>query len=74
MKNYYLKKYHELHGFITSLIEMPGRQIDLLIRFLNQNQGKLSQRAKGNEFSQLTPLEIEALEDKYDEVFAVAER
>mgnify|MGYP004000422501 FL=1 len=70
----YLKKYDELHGFITSFIEMPGRQIDLLIRFLNQNQGKLSQRAKGNEFSQLTPQEIEALEDKYDEVFAVAER
>jgi Fic family protein len=70
----YLKKYDELHGFITSFIEMPGRQIDLLIRFLNQNQGKLSKRARGNEFSQLTPLEIEALEDKYDEVFAVAER
>ena len=65
----YLKKYDLLNDFIKNYIDMPDKSVDLLIRFLNQNNGKLSQRALDKEFSQLTNTEIEAIEHKYDDVF-----
>ena len=36
---------------------MPERLIDLLFRFLSQNDGRLSQRARAEEFSALTDQE-----------------
>lgn len=40
-----------------------------MIRFLRQNDGKLSRQARNNEFTNLTELEIKAIENKYDEIF-----
>ena len=48
---------------------MPDRLINLFIRFLCQNSGKLSKRARGKEFRQLTDTEVTVLEQKYDEIF-----
>ena len=48
---------------------MPDKRIDLLIRFLRQNNGRLSKRARHKEFSALTDKEARAIENKYDEVF-----
>jgi hypothetical protein len=33
---------------------MPDKLVDLLIRFLNKNNGQLSKRARKKEFAQLT--------------------
>ena len=65
----YLKKHDLLNEFIKHFIDMPDRRIDLLIRFLNQNGGKLSKRALGEEFAALTEREVTAIENKFEEVF-----
>ena len=65
----YLKKYDEMKNFIRNYIDMPDRLIDLLIRFLRQENGMLSKRAKRKEFQALTSNEIKILEEKYSEIF-----
>ncbi|HRE32271.1 MAG TPA: hypothetical protein PLD88_09890, partial [Candidatus Berkiella sp.] len=65
----YLQKYDEMKSFVENYIEMPDRLVNLLIIFLQQGEGKLSKRAKENEFSSLTPEEVNALETKFAAVF-----
>ena len=48
---------------------MPERLIDLLFRFLNQNGGRLSQRAREREFKDMTDEEAKRIEAIYDEAF-----
>lgn len=69
----YLKKYDHLNGFIKNYIDMPDKLVDLLIRFLDQNDGKLSKRACEKEFNQLTEAEIEAIEKRRNEIFRDSE-
>ncbi|WP_136810850.1 Fic family protein [Desulfosediminicola flagellatus] len=65
----YLRKYDLLNDFIKNYIDMPDRLVDLLIRFLSQNDGKLSKRKRAKEFEELTEKEIQAIESKYLEIF-----
>ena len=65
----YLKKYDLLNEFIKNYIDMPDKLVDLLIRFLVQNGGKLSRRAQEREFEKLVASEIQAIENKYSEIF-----
>lgn len=65
----YLRKYDILNEFTKNYIDMPDKLVDLLIRFLSQNNGKLSKRAKKKEFEKLTNDEIRVIEEKYAEVF-----
>ena len=65
----YLKKYEMLNEFIKNYIDMPDKLVDLLIRFLAQNNGKLSKRAREREFAKLTDIEIQTIEQKYAEIF-----
>jgi Fic family protein len=65
----YLEKYDRLKEFLDNFIEMPDRTVDLLIRFLEQGKGKLSDRAKTKEFQALQEQEINAIEEKYKEIF-----
>jgi hypothetical protein len=65
----YLKKHDALNEFIKIFIDMPDRTVDLLIRFLGQNNGKLSTRARDKEFSRLTEAEVQAIERKYADIF-----
>jgi len=65
----YLEKYDLLNDFIKNYIDMPDKLVDLLIRFLNQNNGKFSKRARKKEFFQLTDNEVQAIERKYEEIF-----
>jgi hypothetical protein len=65
----YLKKYDILNEFILNFIDMPDKLVDLLIRFLVQNDGKLSKRTRKKEFEKLTDTEIQAVEEKYAEIF-----
>lgn len=58
-----------MKSFVNQYIDMPGHTVDLLIRFLSQNNGVLSHRAKAKEFKALTEDEIETFENKYAEVF-----
>jgi hypothetical protein len=65
----YLTKYDLLNDFIKNYIDMPDKLVDMLIRFLNQNKGKLSKRARDKEFNKLTEEEVHSIERKYDDIF-----
>lgn len=65
----YLQQYDEMKAFVNNYIDMPDRMADLLIRFLHQNDGKFSNRARSKEFSSLTDGEIQVFENKFEEVF-----
>lgn len=65
----YLERYDRMKHFIANYIDMPDRLIDLLIRFLIQENGKLSKRARNKEFKALTQEEVLILEEKFAEIF-----
>ena len=65
----YLKKYDQFDEFIKNYIDMPDKLVDLLIRFITQNNGTLSKRAREKEFEKLADREIQAIEQKYAEIF-----
>ena len=48
---------------------MPDRTLDLLFRFLQQNGGRLSKRAREQEFEALTDDEVAQIEQMYLEAF-----
>lgn len=59
----------EFHAAVTLLVDMGERRLDLLLRFLRQNGGALSNRARSNEFAKLTDAEVEAIEEIYARLF-----
>lgn len=67
----YLIRYEEMKIYLDAEYAMPDRLVALLIRFLEQNDGKLSERAISREFSQLKAREIEAIESRFTEIFDV---
>ena len=48
---------------------MPDNTVDLLFRFLRQNNGTLSRRAREREFAELTDDEVARIEATYAEAF-----
>ena len=66
----YLQRYDQLKSFINSYLEMPDSLAELLINFLNQNQGKLSKRARQREFKELSDEEVFLIEGKYAELLS----
>jgi hypothetical protein len=71
---HFLARYDLLNEFIKNYIDMPDKTVDLLIRLLDQNNGKLSKRKREKEFAALTDEEVSAIESKYDEVFQPEEK
>lgn len=69
----FLRRYDAFRHRIESFLEMPERTIDLLFRFLSQNGGQLSQRARTREFSGLTDEEAQRIEAIYNDIFLVKE-
>lgn len=65
----YLAQYDDFKQFIDNEFEMPDKMVALLVRFLDQNNGILSNRAREKEFSALTDAEINQIERKYNEIF-----
>jgi hypothetical protein len=69
----FLRRYDQFRQQIEAFIEMPERMVDLLFRFLNQNGGRLSHRARQKEFEQLTDEEAQRIEAIYRESFDTEE-
>ena len=61
----FLKAYDGFKASVSLMIDMPDRLLDLLFRFLHQNGGKLSRRARDKEFAALTEDEITRIEALY---------
>jgi hypothetical protein len=68
----FLARYDRFRARIETLVDMPERTIDLLFRFLHQNGGTLSLRARAQEFAELTESEAAAAETAYREIFQAA--
>lgn len=62
-------RYFDATAHVEFLFECVARTIDLLFRFLQQNGGSLSKRARENEFAALRPEEVRALENSYRRLF-----
>lgn len=65
----YLNGYDEMKEYLDNAYEMPDKTVAMLIRFLDQNDGQLSQRARTKEFNALTEKEVREIENKYQEIF-----
>jgi Fic family protein len=65
----YLAQYDEFKRFVDDEFEMPDKMVALLVRFLDQNNGGLSKRAREREFNALTEIEINQIENRYKEIF-----
>ena len=69
----FLKRYDAFRAKLDLMLDLPDRLSDLLFRFLQQNGGKLSRRARENEFAALTDQEVERIEAAYREAFGKGE-
>lgn len=65
----YLKKYDEFKSWLDDKFEMPDKIVALLVRFLEQNNGLLSKRAREKEFTGLSGEEVTLIEDQYKSCF-----
>ena len=66
----YIQKYDAMKTWLDDRFQMPDKTVALLIRFLEQNKGTLSKRAKEKEFAQLTKDEVKDIEEKYKEIMS----
>lgn len=64
----FLKRYDKFKKDVEYIVDMPSGTINLLYRFLDQNQGKLSARARNKEFKLLTDKEVTQIEEIYKDV------
>jgi Fic family protein len=65
----YLQKYDAMKLWLDNNYQMPDKMVALMIRFLEQNNGSLSQRAKEKEFAILTEKEVKEIEENYQVYF-----
>ncbi|MEF8943447.1 MAG: Fic family protein [Desulfohalobiaceae bacterium] len=65
----FLRLYDEFRSRVESMLDMPEPTLNLLFRFLRQNQGCLSRRARTREFKDLTEDEARRIEAIYAELF-----
>lgn len=66
----FLRSYDTFKGQVLGMIDMPDRLLDLLFRFLRQNDGHLSKRAREREFAGLTEDEAIRIEGIFAELRA----
>jgi hypothetical protein len=65
----FLRRYDLFKRHAGSMIDMPDQTVDLLFRFLQQNDGRLSKRAREREFEALTDDEAARIEAIYKDTF-----
>jgi hypothetical protein len=65
----YLEVYDCFVRSVQEIVDMPASTVDLLHRFLRQNTGRLSTRARTREFAALTDREVALVERLYAEAF-----
>ncbi len=65
----FLRQHDQFIESVQAIVDMPDRTRDLLFRFLHQNDGRLSKRAREKEFAPLTDEEVRRIEAAYAESF-----
>ncbi|MCB9974407.1 MAG: Fic family protein [Rhodospirillales bacterium] len=69
----FLRRHDAFRSKLALIVDMPDRTSDLLFRFLNQNSGHLSQRAREKEFAALSDDEAKTIERLYADIFLLEE-
>ena len=67
----FIYKYDEFKRFIDDKFEMPDKLVSKLVRFLEQNNGTLSNRTLSKEFSALKENEVDEIEKTYQYIFEI---
>jgi len=67
----YIYMYDEFKRFIDDQFEMPDKLVSMLVRFLEQNGGTLSKRARAKEFPELKEYEVEKIESTFLEIYEI---
>lgn len=65
----YLTYYDQFKRYLEDEFDMPDKSVALIVRFLEQNEGRLSKRARNKEFGALTNKEVVKIEDNYNTIF-----
>ena len=69
---HFLDRFDRFSAAVKELVEMPDREVERLRGFLAQNGGRLSTRAREQEFRALTDEEASRVESLYNELFGGA--
>jgi len=70
----FLRSFDRFRAGVEALVDMPERTFETLFGFLQQNAGRLSKRARENEFVALAPREAEEIERLYAHSFGTEDR
>ena len=65
----FLEAFDRFSVGVQEVVDMPANRVELLQKFLQQNDGRLSQRARTGEFAALTPEEAAQVEQLYRDSF-----
>ena len=65
----FLEAFDRFAGGVQEIVDMPADRIELLQKFLGQNDGRLSERARTREFAALTAEEGDRIEALYRDAF-----
>lgn len=65
----YLKRYDQITAAINDIASLPDHKVDLMIKILSQNQGKISIRKREKSFEELKDDEIREIEKMYERIF-----
>lgn len=65
----FLERYDRFCAGLATIVDMPDRTMDLLFRFLHQNGGRFSKRAREKEFARLDAAEVDKIEALYEQCF-----
>jgi Fic family protein len=66
----FLEAFDRFQTELQNIVDMPSRMVELLRKFLGQNDGRLSARARRNEFEMLTDVEVHEIEALFADCFA----
>jgi len=67
----YLEKYDRMTKYINTYLSLPDTKVDLLIKLLNQNNGKLSKNKRQKEFDDITDEEVSSIEENFQSIFGL---
>ena len=65
----FLQKYDQTVEMIRQIVDLPDRRLELLIRFLHEQGGRLSNTKRSAKFSELTNDEVLAIQEAFAEGF-----
>jgi hypothetical protein len=65
----FLEAYDRFNEGIQGIVDMPSGSVELLRKFLDQGNGRLSLRVRRNEFAMLTDEERQAIEELFADAF-----